>query len=104
MLTLKEQIYILVKQIPSGFVVTYGDIAAKLGLRDVRLVGWALHQNKSLEVPCHRVVNKDGRLAPNFAFNGAEEQYRRLEAEQVTFVDSMHVDMTKHHYQFDSTR
>lgn len=87
-----QSIYEQVKLIPKGKVATYGAIAKRLGLRDTRKVGFALHANKSNEVPCHRVVNKNGRLAPNFAFDGAEEQRRRLEAEGVKFIDAMHVD------------
>jgi methylated-DNA-protein-cysteine methyltransferase-like protein len=91
-----ERIYAVVKTIPEGRVMTYGQVAQKLGLRDVRKVGFALHANKSNKVPCHRVVNREGRLAPNFAFNGAEEQRRRLEAEGVVFLDEMRVDLEKY--------
>jgi methylated-DNA-protein-cysteine methyltransferase related protein len=91
-MSLFQDIYNLVKQVPPGKVTTYGVIAKTLGLRDVRKVGFALHANKSSEVPCHRVVNKEGRLAPNFAFNGPEEQRRRLVAEGVEFVDEEHVE------------
>jgi methylated-DNA-protein-cysteine methyltransferase related protein len=84
-------IYEVVMQIPMGKVATYGAVAKKLGLKDVRKVGFALHANKDPKVPCHRVVNKDGRLALNFAFDGAQEQRRRLEAEGVVFQDEMHV-------------
>lgn len=89
-----EQVYQVVKQIPKGKVVTYGQIARQLGTRDVRRVGWALHGNKEAnQVPCHRVVNQEGRLAPNFAFSGEEEQRRRLEAEGVRFLENGKVDM-----------
>jgi len=91
-----EEVYALVKTIPYGKVTTYGEIARYLGSKDARKVGWALHANQSQEVPCHRVVNLSGRLAANFAFNGADEQRRRLEAEGVTFLDPMHVNLAKH--------
>lgn len=91
-----EQVYQLVKQVPAGKVVTYGQIAKKLGSRDARKVGWALHANKEENhVPCHRVVNNAGRLAPNFAFDGAEEQRRRLEAEGVKFINQSQVDLSQ---------
>ena len=60
-----------------------------------RIVGFALHANRDQKVPCHRVVNKDGRLAPNFAFDGYKEQRRRLLAEGTKFRDEMHVDLEK---------
>jgi methylated-DNA-protein-cysteine methyltransferase-like protein len=88
-----DRVYEVVRMIPAGEVRTYGWVAGMLGLKDVRKVGFALHANKDPQTPCHRVVNKDGRLAPNFACNGAEEQRRRLLVEGVTFTDEMHVDL-----------
>ena len=89
-----EQVYALVRDIPVGKVATYGDVARALGSRDARKVGWALHANPyEGDVPCHRVVNKLGKLAANFAFDGPGEQRNRLEQEGVVFVDEMTVDM-----------
>lgn len=97
-----EQVYEKVRQIPVGKVVTYGGIARALGTRDARRVGQALHSNPyEGVVPCHRVVSKDGRLAPNFAFDGAVEQKRRLEEEGVSFLDEMHVDLKKNGWGFE---
>lgn len=91
-----DKVYKIVKQIPEGRVTTYGQIALKLGNPNLsRQVGWALHANKSANVPCHRVVDRNGRLAPNFAFDGAKEQKKRLELEGVVFTDEMHVDLSK---------
>lgn len=95
-----QAVYNLAKKIPKGKVTTYGLIAEKL--RSVNkninahVVGWILHKNNTVEVPCHRVVDRNGRLAPNFAFNGAKEQKHRLEAEGIKFLDEMHVDLKKH--------
>lgn len=87
------RVYEAVKQIPAGKVMTYGQISRALGTRDARKVGWALHVNRDPDVPCHRVVDKSGRLAPNFAFDGWREQKRRLVAEEVEFKDENHVKM-----------
>ena len=58
------------------------------------VVGQALHANPdSSDVPCHRVVNKDGRMAPGYAFGGPGEQRMRLKAEGVKFIDDDHVDL-----------
>lgn len=93
MVNFNHKVYEIVKKVPRGKVTTYGQIANKLGNpRWSRQVGWALHANRSADVPCHRVVDRTGRVAPNFAFDGAEEQRRRLESEGVRFVDPMHVD------------
>ncbi len=100
-----EKIYTIVRNIPKGKVTTYGDVAfvlsSQLGFpsrRLARVVGYALHANKDAKTPCHRVVNREGRLAPNFAFDGWREQKRRLVAEGVMFVDKTHVDLEKHKF------
>ncbi len=85
-----QKIYNFVKTIPIGQVSTYGEVGREVGA-DPRIVGFALHANRDLNVPCHRVVNKEGRLAPNFAFDGWREQRRRLLAEGVKFKDENHV-------------
>ena len=89
-----ERIYLAVRQIPRGRVATYGQIAAMAGNGGAaRVVGNALHVNPQPGViPCHRVVNAQGRLAPHFAFGGDAEQQRLLEAEGVTVRDH-HVDL-----------
>ncbi|MFH0942963.1 MAG: MGMT family protein [Candidatus Beckwithbacteria bacterium] len=90
-----EQVYELVRQVPKGKVVTYGQIAKKLGTKDARRVGWALHANCDNKTPCHRVVNKDGRLAPNFGLGGGEEQRLRLEKEGVKFTKDGKVELSQ---------
>ncbi len=96
-----KKVYSLVKQIPSGKVVSYGQIARAAGSpRASRIVGRALHLNPQPGViPCHRVVNKDGRLAPGFAFGGTDAQARLLENEGVT-IKNNHVDMSEYSYVF----
>jgi methylated-DNA-protein-cysteine methyltransferase-like protein len=94
-MTFFERVYKLVKQIPPGKVATYGQIAEILGTRDARKVGFALHANRDPKVPCHRIVNKEGRLAPNYAFDGWREQKRKLFEEGIIFKDEMRVDLEK---------
>lgn len=91
-----NDVYRIVKKIPPGKVATYGQIARILGTRDARRIGHALHANKDSKTPCHRVVNKDGKLAPGFAFGGPEEQKKCLLSEGVGFKDEVHVDLEKH--------
>ncbi len=97
---LYESVYTLTRRIPRGKVTTYGIIAKMLLYKDTRSIGWALHANKDMKTPCHRVVTKEGRLAPNFAFDGAVGQRRRLKSEGVTFKDNDHVDLDRHLYIF----
>lgn len=78
-----EKIYQKVKEIPKGKTMTYGQVAKKVGTTP-RIVGFALHKNPDPKnIPCHRVVFKDGSLAKNFAFGGKKEQRRRLRKEGV---------------------
>lgn len=97
-----EQVYYFVCQVPKGKVTTYGDIAKAIGEpRMARQVGWALHQNpKPGIIPCHRVVNREGRLAPAFAFGGLDEQKRLLEREGVEVNDQNSVDLRKYRHRF----
>ena len=97
--TFYDRIYRAVQQIPRGRVATYGQIATMAGNGNAaRAVGNALHINPAPGViPCHRVVNARGRLAPGFAFGGEDEQRRLLEAEGVEVVEN-HVDLSV--YQF----
>ena len=96
-MTFSQSVYEYLKTVPRGKVVTYGMIAVAIGHpRASRQVGNALHRNPTpVVVPCHRVVNREGRLAPAFAFGGMEVQARLLEAEGVEVVGG-YVDMTKY--------
>ena len=93
-----EKIYEVVRSIPKGKVATYGQVAFLAGNpRWARVVGYALHNNPEPgEIPCHRVVNRDGRVAPGFAFGGPGIQRAMLEAEGVSFIDEERVDLEKH--------
>ena len=101
----KKLIYVTVQKIPLGKVSTYGLVAQevnyKMGRREAkvtpRVVGSALHKNPNPQnIPCHRVVNREGKLAENFAFGGWREQKRRLEKEGITFLNERTVDLAKH--------
>jgi len=90
-----EKVYKIVSNVPQGKVTTYGEIAKVLGTRDARSVGWALHANSDPTIPCHRVVNKEGRVASGYAFGGAGVQRKKLLKEGVIFKNQMQVDLKK---------
>ncbi len=95
-----EKVYKLVAKIPKGKVSTYGAIGKVLTMSP-RIVGYALHKNPDNDLtPCHRVVNRDGRVAPGFAFGGPGIQKQLLMGEGVTFEDESHVKLPKHLYNF----
>ena len=97
MMNFYEKVYDYLKTVPKGSVVTYGQIARAIGCpRAARQVGNALHRNpEPVVIPCHRVVNREGRLAPAFAFGGVEVQARLLEEEGVEVIDG-YVDLQKY--------
>ncbi|MDE5897511.1 MAG: MGMT family protein [Clostridia bacterium] len=97
MQTFDEQVYEYLKTVPQGKLVTYGMIARAIGRpRAARQVGNALHRNPyPVIVPCHRVVNREGRLAPVFAFGGWEAQAELLRAEGVEVKDG-YADLEKY--------
>lgn len=94
-MTVFEKIYEIVKQIPRGKVATYGMVAQLAGNpRWARVVGYALHVNPEPGViPCHRVVNRMGRLSPAFAFGGENRQKALLQQEGVTFLEDDRVNL-----------
>jgi methylated-DNA-protein-cysteine methyltransferase-like protein len=142
-LRIESTVYKIVKDIPRGKVMTYGQIAgairkfqnpkspegeqvpygaSKLQKKiSPRYVGYILHNNPDPEkILCHRVVDRNGRLAENYAFawsadnhplrrvrielksrkgrlggEGWKEQRKKLIEEGVKFKDEMHVDLGK---------
>lgn len=95
---MKSKVYELVKTIPKGKVVTYGEIAEYLGNKNLaRVVGNILHSNPDPDrIPCHRVVNAKGKVAENFAFGGAKGQREKLEKEGIIFEKNGRVDLKKY--------
>ncbi|HOM01861.1 MAG TPA: MGMT family protein [Acetivibrio sp.] len=93
-----EKVYEIVKKIPYGKVATYGQIARMLGTpRSAKIVGWALHKNPYYgEVPCHRVVNRNGEISSGFAFGGPFEQKKLLEQEGIIFDESGKINLKKY--------
>ena len=93
-----EKIYEVVKTIPEGKVATYGQVALLAGNpRWARVVGYALHINpEPSNIPCHRVVNREGKVAPGFAFGGEGVQRQLLESEGIVFELDGSIDLEKY--------
>lgn len=97
-MTVFEKIYEVVKSIPEGKVATYGQVAMLAGNpRWARVVGYALHSNPEPGViPCHRVVNRDGKVSPAFAFGGENIQRELLIKEGIVFENDGTIDLFKY--------
>lgn len=93
-----DRVYKIVARIPAGKVATYGQIGAMLGNpRGARTVGWAMQSAPSnLHLPCHRVVNRKGEMAPEYVFGGSEIQRAMLEREGIVFKENGCIDMKIH--------
>ena len=124
MTELEMKIYEIVRGISMGCVATYGQVALAAGNRRLaRLVGNVMHKNpmpfwelaRSIgydgadvadaevavpsdfeQVPCHRVVNAEGKMGANFGLGGPEVQAAMLRAEGVEVgVDLRIVDFER---------
>jgi len=90
-----EKVYQVVSWIPRGEVLTYSAVAKLSGVENPRFVGNILHKNPDpKKIPCHRVVNSQGKVAKNFAFGRARGQIKKLLNEGVEVQDGK-VDLNK---------
>jgi methylated-DNA-protein-cysteine methyltransferase related protein len=84
--TYKERVYDLVRQIPPGKVMTYGQIAAILGEGYTpRTVGYVMNGADTDNVPWQRVINSQGRCSTGKMTIPVNLQEELLEAEGVKF-------------------
>ncbi len=92
-----EEIWDIVRQIPPGWVATYGQIARMTGRpRGARLVGYAMAACLAdRDVPCHRVVDRFGGTKRAFDEHMPDGQRFLLEAEGVVFRPDGTVDMER---------
>lgn len=90
-----EDVFEVVRQVPSGRVTTYGAVAACLGSRlSARMVGWAMNASHHAlpPVPAQRVVNRNGMLSGKHHFPPDSPMETLLRMEGVEVVDDKVVD------------
>jgi O-6-methylguanine DNA methyltransferase len=87
LLSFKDQVYELTRQIPKGKVATYGQLAKLAGKpKASRGVGVIMRVNKDApKTPCHRVVARDGSLNGYSGIGGIKAKKEILIAEGVKF-------------------
>lgn len=90
-----ERVYDFVRRVPPGKVVTYGQVAACLGVpRSSRAVGYALRAlSPGHDVPWHRVVNHRGQISPRYPAESPMLQRLLLEDEGVNFDTQSRIDL-----------
>jgi len=80
----RARILRVIRAIPAGQVAGYGEVAARAGLPGrARLVARVLGGNEDPDLPWHRVLRSDGRIAMPEGSRGWREQSQRLRAEGV---------------------
>ncbi len=88
-----DKVYEVAKQIPYGRITSYGAIAKYLGAaRSARMVGWAMNNSISKDVPAHRVVNRKGILTGKHHFDGTNLMQQLLENEGIEVIDNQIVN------------
>lgn len=96
---LYEAIYRLVRQVPEGRVITYGQVAAVVGGCSARMVGYAMAAlQPGMDVPWQRVINAKGRVSPHGFGYGSARQRMLLEEEGIVFRPDDTIDMDTYNW------
>ena len=91
-----EKVYQVARLIPEGRVTSYGAIAKYLGAaKSARMVGWAMNNSHTKNVPAHRVVNRKGLLTGKHHFDGTNLMQQLLENEGIIVVENQIQDFEK---------
>jgi methylated-DNA-protein-cysteine methyltransferase-like protein len=94
-----KAVWQVVKGIPRGHVLTYGEVARLAGMsRAARRVSQAMRRApRDMELPWHRVVNAQGKISFPEDSSGFRRQKERLEAEGVVFLKGR-IDLDRYGY------
>ncbi|CAN5369714.1 MGMT family protein [soil metagenome] len=97
--TYREEVYEIVRKIPSGRVMTYGQIAAILGEGyTARTVGYVMHAAQTESVPWQRVINSQGGCSTGKLFLPYNVQQKLLEDEGIFFNAKGHCNLEKYRW------
>ena len=99
-----ERVFAIVRRIPAGRVMTYGQLAEILGEGyTARTVGFVM--NKADEsVPWHRVINAQGACSTGRVLLPMNKQQRLLEAESVEFNARERCDLGRYRWTPEEAR
>src|SRR5687768_5504764 len=93
--TYREAVYAIVRRIPPGRVMTYGQFASILGEGYTsRTVGYVMHGADTENVPWQRVINSQGKCSTGRLTIPVNLQQELLEAEGVVFGPSGKCDLS----------
>ena len=92
----RERVFSIVRAIPRGRVMTYGQIAEILGEGYTpRTVGFVMHSSND-KTPWHRVINAQGGCSTRGIVLPHDKQQRMLEAEGVSFDERGRCELQKY--------
>ena len=92
----REKVYRIVREIPRGKVMTYGQIASILGEGyTARTIGYVMHAAETENVPWQRVINSQGACSTSKLFLPYNVQQKMLEDEGVAFNEKGKCDLEK---------
>lgn len=100
----RKRVYDLVRQIPKGRVMTYGQIADILGDGyTARTVGYVMHGANETQLPWQRVINAQGKCSTGKITLPVNLQQSILESEGVTFDPQGRCDLVSLRWSPDIT-
>jgi len=95
----RERVYAIVRDIPSGRVMTYGQLAIILGEGyTARTVGFVMHGADTDNVPWQRVINSQGKCSTGKLTIPVNLQQELLEAEGIEFNVSGKCDLGRYQW------
>src|SRR5438477_12920616 len=96
----RDRVIEIVRSVPYGKVVSYGQVALYAGLpRAAREVGWVLSETGGVDLPWWRVVNNKGLITiSGKEFNARETQKKLLQAEGIEVADDYQIEMERYRF------
>jgi len=101
-----DLVFQVVRLIPEGKVTSYGAIANYLGLKSgARMVGYAMNASHSqVDIPAHRVVNRNGLLTGKHHFGNSDEMERLLKLEGIKVIEDKIQNFENHFWDPNSLK
>ena len=99
-MSLDQQVYKKLTEVPQGKVTTYGELAKAVGLKNgQRVIGQIMKKNPyPAIIPCHRVVNSDGKVG-GYAY-GEDVKTNMLQKEGIKIQNGKILDWHKKFHKF----
>ena len=95
----RERVFEIVRRIPAGRVMTYGQLADILGEGyTARTVGYVMHAADTENVPWQRVINSQGGCSTGKMTIPVNMQQKMLEDEGIVFNEKGHCDLEKYRW------